>query len=339
MRDVGLSIVSLVFVLAFIEVGLRLVDPDHSALRPHVPRVQMKDYYVPDSEMGIDIRPNSQGIHTFTDLSYPVFSNRYGCFDWDDVPKDYILLVGDSVAWGFAPFETKWAVVTERILGKRILKCGVKGTGTRHQLLKAKSVIESVGHSPSLIILGYTGNDIQDDFAFPSDTVELGYRVRATKKIDLETGEIERYSSDELRELIKKARSEESGFLYLRQHSTIVNLVWRAFRRFLGRGRGVPDHRYRVPLWDIDKPWAAEARQRHLDALEEFKDLADEYNSDLFLVVSASSEIVPHLSGFSYFDVSKAMGPGFSWKRDSHWNEEGNRVAGELIAAQLTRGT
>src|SRR5438552_18511001 len=62
---------------------------------------------------GFDLAPDYRGgKHVFLDSDYEVFTNDLGCFDKNSMADfrthPYILLIGDSFTWGYAPYEFKW---------------------------------------------------------------------------------------------------------------------------------------------------------------------------------------------------------------------------------------
>lgn len=96
------------------------------------------NYFQKDTELGFDIAPNfAITSHLFSDTSYDIWSNSKGCFDYEyngELP--FIYLTGDSFTWGFTPFEDKWGTQMEKFLGRRVLKCGVNGFGTKGEFIK-----------------------------------------------------------------------------------------------------------------------------------------------------------------------------------------------------------
>ena len=90
---------------------------------------------------------------------------------------DYLLAIGDSSTWGYAELEDKWTTHLETLSGRRVLKCGISGTGPRHQEIKARKTIAKVGVSPTVILVLYDKwNDLNDDVTFPDDFVIDGHR-------------------------------------------------------------------------------------------------------------------------------------------------------------------
>jgi len=139
------------------------------------------------------------------DHDYDLFSNRYGCFDYErEIPDDYGVIVGDSFTWGYTPLDKKWTTRLEELSGVFMLKCGVTGFGTKQELIKARKVIDAAGKDPKFLIVLYTSNNLHDDFAFPHHTVIGGHIVGATKTVNLITGEKSHFSESELLERYNK---------------------------------------------------------------------------------------------------------------------------------------
>jgi hypothetical protein len=137
-----------------------------------------RGYFVPHARRGFDIGKNRRASHYVDGLVYPVWSNSLGCFDnRPDIRGDYIYLAGDSFTWGFAPFADKFGTRLEKTLGMPVLKCGVNHSGQRHQLGKMQEIINSVGKSPRLIVVGYFCNDAANDYLFPHSSVIDGWYV------------------------------------------------------------------------------------------------------------------------------------------------------------------
>ena len=139
-----------------------------------------RDYFVPHLTRGFDLGSTGTAKHGIPELSYPVWSNDIGCFDrtWDPVPSGYVYFAGDSFTWGYAAFEDKFATLFEMATGKPSLKCGVTGTGTRHQFDKFREVLGRVRQTPAHVIVSFFTNDIEDDHLFPDKTVVDGWLVQ-----------------------------------------------------------------------------------------------------------------------------------------------------------------
>lgn len=156
-------------------VGYRLWDSDLEP--PGNPSSYPRDYFMAHPTRGFDLRPGARGTHTVDGFSYPVWVNRLGCFDgeWDGVPENYYYWAGDSHAWGYAPFEEKFASRFQQQTGIPAVSCGVTHTGQRHQFDKFLEVTGKLGRMPSNVIVTYNTNDIANDNAYPHSTVVDGW--------------------------------------------------------------------------------------------------------------------------------------------------------------------
>ena len=102
----GLLLVASVSCMLFVaEAALRLTPFSRLLAYDGMP----EGYYVLDRELGYDIARNfATSTHRFSDGEYDVWSNELGCFDMPfSASRPFVLLLGDSFAWGFAPFEAK----------------------------------------------------------------------------------------------------------------------------------------------------------------------------------------------------------------------------------------
>ncbi|MBI2120766.1 MAG: hypothetical protein HYT94_04050, partial [Parcubacteria group bacterium] len=134
--DIALALVSFVVTIVVVDAVLYFTHYRYVILKTIYPRF----YFMKDLEIGHDIGINvATTTHLFEDSSYPVWSNDLGCFDTAYASETpYIYLAGDSLTWGFSPFEDMWGTRTQDIVGVRTLKCGVTGGyGTKQEFIKA----------------------------------------------------------------------------------------------------------------------------------------------------------------------------------------------------------
>jgi hypothetical protein len=313
----GLVLASVLVTLAVAEILLRLTS--YANVRA-VSYTYPEDYFVADEVLGYDILPNVSGkTHTLPDMPYELFSNRYGCFDYDrDVPQDYTLVIGDSMAWGYSPLDKKWTTRLEALSGNFMLKCAVTGYGTKQELLKAQKVVGQVGHAPKRIIAMYIVNDFNDDYLFPQRTVYGGKLVSYINNLNLETGEINRRTSEEIAD--KNAKYKEgtlsNAFREWRYDLVIYNLFKLAKTRMEermaetpqtletqavahGTHQKTPDNTakilpkgqtesvYRITLaayLDTDLPWFNAAMQEHKRNVLAMMEYADSIGAKLLFV-------------------------------------------------------
>jgi len=195
---------SIVVALILVEIVLRFTPYKNIGERSYR---YPSNYFVADEEIGYDIVRNFEGAtHGLQEHPYKVFSNSYGCFDYErEVPDNYGIIVGDSFTWGYTPLEKKWTTYLEKKSNIFMLKCGITGHGTMQEMRKAKRTIKEVGKNPKYITVLYTSNDFNDNFMFPSRTViGEGKLVNKNKGANLITGKRFFYTDEELKEKHKK---------------------------------------------------------------------------------------------------------------------------------------
>ena len=194
-----LVIISLISTVASMELILRFTSYD--SLRNQYIGLLPQSYLCNDPVMEFDNCTNRSPLtHEGNGFVYETWSNELGCFDKPYKGEDnYILLLGDSFTWGFTSFDEKWGSIIEKMLGMRVLKCGVTGYGTIQELAKLEKVSSKVSYRPRLITLGYyIGNDLEDDLLSPRLTLINGYLVD-TGYVDRSTGKIVKYDKEELK--------------------------------------------------------------------------------------------------------------------------------------------
>jgi hypothetical protein len=297
------------------------------------PASSHQHYYRADAEMGHDIAPSfprtleEREDHT-TRL---MWSNELGCFDTDVRPgTPYVLLVGDSFAHGSTRFEDNWGTVVETRLGRRVLKCGVPGSGTRQQLVKARRTIARMQTAPDLIILGWFPNDLEDDLLFPRATVIDGWQVAARRLVDRDTGAIETYDAatmqGRMRDFERARTCTMPGLLprarcMLAARSRLFSLFGQAVRTFAARVPVVAGPLKRagvlsaapqepaIPLAFASpdgRPWLRDAWQRHLDGIAMFQALAREQGAPLLVVLlPANFQVYPFLAAGHRVEVER----------------------------------
>lgn len=280
--------------------------------------VESRYYFKPDNETGFDIQQNHPSVTIQIEGNYchDVWSNELGCFDTPyEGEQDSILLLGDSFTHMFAPFECKWGTVMQTMLGHRVLKCGVVGYGTRQQYLKAKKIVSQLKSPPKLIIVGYFSNDLYEDYAFPSTTVQDGLLVSFKYISDMQTGiVVESTLSDRMAQVQgyeKNNRTGSSLFGALRgwwfNNSAIYAAIETA-RRKTGEGLssrgpaggGADKDRllsatfyYSIGILpEQTYPWMRNAWDVHFNSVLSFKRLADELGSKLLFVIIPTKQEV-----------------------------------------------
>ncbi len=354
-----LVVISVSIMLFVAEILLRLTP--YSVLIPKVGIPQY--YYQADREQGFDIAPNfSKSTHSFRDLSYQIWSNELGCFD---VPyhgeKPYIYLAGDSFTWGFAPFEDKWGTKLEKALGVRTLKCGVSGSGTKQELIKAERTLAKVTQTPKLIVLGYFGgNDTEDDYSFPNKLVYNGYLIKKLEDRTLDYDSAQKTLpqiaewSEKYCMITRPANPTlQRVKCFLTEHSVAYHLMKNGMKRIVSgdilRGVGVVNEP--VPGVSIQEG----DYQQHLNNVLVFSKFAKTKGSDFLVVlvpldgnVTSFDEVpdpyaklkvfltahhIAYLDPLQDFrSAAKASSFALYWQHDPHWNVRGNHLFGLLVS-------
>ena len=298
------------------------------------PSTSHQHYYRADAEMGYDIvpdfprAPDEREDHATREM----WSNELGCYDTSVRPRTpYVLLVGDSFTHGSTRFEDNWGTVIESRLGRRVLKCGIPGSGTRQQLVKARRVIARMETAPELIILGWFPNDLEDDVLFPRITVLDGWQVAARRLTNRDTGTVETYDAATLQakaQDFERARTcTMAGLLRrtrcrLAAHSRLLSLFGQALRTFAARFPALGAHLMRagvvspapaaeptIPLAFTSadgRPWLQQAWRRHLENIAMLQALADEQRAPLLVVLlPANFQVYPFLAAGHRVEVER----------------------------------
>jgi hypothetical protein len=293
--------------------------------------------------------------------AFEAFTNQWGCFDHvGPVGDDYVLAVGDSSTWGYAPPGDRWTDQLEALSGQRILNCGVSGTGPRYQQIKARKTIAKVGVAPDIILVLYdTWNDLNDDAVFPSYGVVDGYRGHTLKSLDLRTGTLVRHTPVEFERKYRRFLARREAFSlsrFLTEHLTTAAMISHVLTEQPRRGaapadRPILEGRYDFFLWDVDTaryPWVVQAFEQHLDNIRALREMAKEHGAELVLITDGIPDQGLHgrLREFLareipyHLDVAEPMAEAAQGRRlrchhDTHWNALGNRLAAEVIHQYL----
>lgn len=301
-------IISFATTLILIEFGLRLTSLRGLLITPTV----SQHYNQPDKEMGYDLAENfNDGTHIFADGSHRIFTNHLGCFDkkLEDRERtdDYVLILGDSFAWGYVPLELNWSSVLEDILRVRVLKCGVNGFGTEQILLKGKKILRRMDRNPSLIIVSYYINDLNDDYYLP-DTVINGYRFSQVKRGNISNGDVAYYTSEDLLSRLHSyliygnpdyhVQGLGQRLRYWIKHNSILANMFKLYMQKLSVGADPPvsiDHRYGVLLATLgeDKyPWVGKAWEIHRRNLQRLKEFSQSVDAPLLMIIIPTKQQV-----------------------------------------------
>lgn len=313
------------------------------------------DYYVEDEALGIDQAPGfPKATFRFRGPAFEIFNNSLGCFDRErEVRPGYVLVVGDSFTWGYAPLEAMWTTLLEQTLGGQFVKCGVSGTGTRYQLGKARKVIERIGFPPAAIIVLHYDNDMNDDAVFPGDTVVDGQRVERLCALNIETGELTWCDTEQL------AARRSANDTWIRKHTQRLFLLERVFRHFRGGAAGegpraalevspVIHRRYFVSLLGLDPETYPAIRplfEKHLDSIVEFRRYAEGIGSRLivFDMLNGNGPLrdefrsrAASIVEYNYsLDQALDDPDSLAYPFNPHWTPRGNAIVAGKMANYL----
>lgn len=262
-------------------------------------------YFEADSINGHDIAKSFPGdsfslpdyIHTYG-APFSVVSNSVGCRDRSfDKTDDYVLLIGDSVTWGYVALEQTWGATLEQHIGIRVLKCGVSGYGPRQERHKLEAVAMRAGR-PRLVIVGYVMNDLLDDYLFPARTVMDGYMLNKVVLDDVRHGDRRARSDEDLHARLKRfLEPKPVGVIgrtkgWLIEHSTLYDLLkkskslWHGIAIELGLSKPPP------PLSEVEAfrsitefPWLKQAWEEHLDNLRQLNAAVEAVGATMLVVI------------------------------------------------------
>ena len=347
--NAALVIGSLIVALIMAEGLLRLTEQRYALVSVAFP----DGYFAGDSVLGAVQAPNRPpAVFRFGGPPFETFTNSLGCFDLERVVQPgYVLVIGDSVTWGYVPVEENWATHLGQLIGRQVVKCGVTGVGTRYESVLLERLVERIGLPPSAVILLYTMNDLNDDVVYPSFRVIEGQRLDAFRSLDLSTGGLERSTDAELAAQYAAHRKGQQSFRqWVRAHSLTAWIVYRAiFRRTKEAIPAQIYSRYDVHLWELDatqRPWLAAAEEAHVGNLLSLNDRVHRLGSK-FIVFdhddgphneALATRLPGHVDFYYQLDFDDADKPGserYFHRFDGHWNIEGNRMAAKEMSRAL----
>lgn len=352
----GWNVALILLLLISTDVGLRWTRFDE-ARNPAI--VDPPGYYVTDTELGTTLNKNvSSQLFQFRGASHDIYTNEIGCFDRPVNLKPgepYILAIGDSFTWGYAPLETKWTSHMERKTGIRVLKCGINGTGTRHQLARLKRLLSRLPHAPSLVIHLYDTTDFNDDFTFPAYTLIGNLRIEKFESIRLSDGHRVPLSLERRRQIEAKISQGQSNFF--KTHSTLYNVArmgleveGRVERRRLvieGRKETHLTNKYEFNLQLLDDktyPYVAKEMEAHIGTIRQMHKFV-EANGGRYVMFHTNSfrlpserPLVKRLKGFlDGFEPFLGWMPELDkYQFDPHWLPESNGRAATVMLDRLT---
>jgi hypothetical protein len=343
--------------LIIIDVALRWTQFDEAR---HPAIFDPPGYYVTDTELGTTLHKNAPTqLFRFRGASHDIYTNEIGCFD---VPvklkpnEPYILAIGDSFTWGYAPLETKWTSHIERRTGIKVLKCGINGTGTRHQVARLKRLVSRLPHAPSLVIHLYDTTDFNDDFTFPGYTLIANQRIENFESIRLSDGKRKPLSAARRAEIEARITKGRSGFF--EKYSTLYHIARTGLdvdsrverRRLLIEGRketqltGKYDFNLQL-LDDKTYPYVANAFEAHISRIREMQSFTETKGGKYVMFhtnsfrLPADRPLVRRLKAFlDAFDPFLGWMPELDkYRFDPHWSPESNGVAATVMIERLTK--
>jgi putative flippase GtrA len=312
----GLALLSIAVAVLILEGFLRLTPYGRMVGEDPLPP---RDYYRSDALAGIDIRERAEKRgYRIKECEFGIWGNELGCFDEPYRGENpFILLVGDSFSWGYAPIEQNWGKRVETMTGVRVLTCGVPGYGTKGEILKARKVVQRAGRKPQILIVGHFINDFIDDYLHPRYRVEEGYPLEARGIIDFSTGTIREKTEETLREELENwqhygvpERPRHPRWkrikLFLNEHSVSYRLLQPPLSAFLEKltaAEGLRQILVDKPpqalqyadlpfLSEAEFPWLATAWKDHFEQLRSLRSWAEANDIRLLVVLIPMREQV-----------------------------------------------
>jgi lysophospholipase L1-like esterase len=307
------------------------------------------DYYVPHASRTYDIAPSVEGTFYLRGHPFRVKSDKFGCIS-AAIPsgKPYILVVGDSVAWGYAAYQEKWTTLIQNIISEDIINCGVPGYTTYQELDKAREVIARIGYPPKIIILQYTYfNDLWEELLAPGRLprgtfIELNYRISSLDPL--------------------KFSHKAPDLIQAPSHWLLALALEQFARRKLNYFTGPGIDANLLPMLNPAKSsWLPDAWRSHLRHLEGFSPLARRIGAKSVAIYFGSFQ--PGVSwpmegavreslkkqADAFADVSGATA-GYSrrtgrpaegdtiWPNDGHPSPKGQRLMAAVVVEAMIRG-
>ena len=234
----------------------------------------------------------------FKDTQYKIWGNEIGCFDEKKelIENEYIFIAGDSISWGYVPYNKNWATILEKKLKKKVLNCGVPAYSTIQELKKTELFLKKNSKKPSLIILQYTfNNDFLGDYLFPQYKVENNILTTNNYLDSVETGLIKKKKSET--KFWKKVKYDLNENIYIfrvihRSHSLLRKKIKKTFNfnkknNYETKVDNNLDYFNSFFLSYINHdqyPWIKKAWIEHTKNILEFKKISDDIGADFLFV-------------------------------------------------------
>ena len=284
--------------------------------------------------------------------------------------KTFIYLAGDSFSWGYTHKELHFGTLLKS-KNNNIASCGVSHTGQIHQFNKFKKIREKLNASPEIVIVNVFTNDIYNDHFHPHTTIINGYMVdkKRIKYKNQQIKIVE--ASDELlsenfikskntnkREFIGIAPQAKLGKFDPRKYSStmvflgvfIKNIILNPNEKIyemneeelssiyspeeyygLKNQKNYPiNHKLGEKNREIIKNWISDSKENNYKLIFSFINHMLYYDDEDFCKFIEDLDSNCHY--FSKYLTKINIDPEkLKWKRDSHFNNLGNKVYADYL--------
>ena len=297
-KNILLVIISVLITLVVLEVSLRIVGVNKYKFKGYPP------YYLTRvgglAHDNFDIKANIKDTDFIFNDSVPhkVWCNEIGCFDESisNINDNYVLVVGDSNAWGYVPYEKNWSYLLERKIEEKVLNCGVPAYSTIQELDKLKKILGGYKkknlHKPSLIILQYTfNNDFLGDYLFPQYKVQNNILTNNRYLDNIFSGKIRYKEENKYWDKLKYDLNQKFYLFRIlhRSHSFLRKKMKESSNKEIKDQPNLPS-RFVLTSFDLSYlnfekfPWAKNEWEKHLQNILEIKRMSDTSGAEfLFL--------------------------------------------------------
>jgi LysM repeat protein len=333
---VNLAVLTIAITLALLlsEMALRLIGRGPLYVSPERDR-----FWKYDSLLGWAHQPGQEGIFETPQFQTSVRINQKGLRDREhsyertnDTKR--ILVIGDSFAWGYGVEETeRFSQLLETSLGVEVINAGVSGYSTDQELLWLRT--EGIKYDFDLVILGFTGNDIDDN------NRQLVSSIYYKPQFASDDGQLI------LKDYPVPTTSAQGKFVYwLSQRSALTYFLLQSYFDVLsiyGKIKANPDNA--IPSGHHAGS-AKEVFGLTIALLDEIRSIAESKNANFMIVATPRWWNSPskltyqdfidtlQMAGFPVLDVEAMAGfvPGeMLIPNDGHWNRAGHAfVAGKI---------
>jgi lysophospholipase L1-like esterase len=351
-RTARSGIAKALLLVAGILAGLALGEGMLRLLSPQIFPIHPPGMYEVDSDVGYVLTPGFKGSVRRAEFDSPVTIGEAGLRGADPRhrrPDTFrILVLGDSLAWGFGVEDDEtFAARLEALLSRRypdldiqVLNGAVPGYGTADELAYLRS--RGVELGPDLVVVQFLSvNDLLENKMPASEWAT----VRDGMLAAVQTREMEREALT-LLPLWERIR------VSLKQHSHLARLVSDVVG-YLGTRAGL--------LGGIDARWgedfSAEDARRGRDLLVELASTARERGAAvLFLYTTSQAQVVAESyhpprsaavveaaaveAGVPWLDASAALQSRddrleLYYPKDGHWTAQGHTAIAEILASRI----